>query len=79
MLTSKEQKLKDYIIKTGHSTDCAASVFWAMNPETIQPFMEKNKMIDYTNKSNKLKILETVLISIENDNKNNNVLDDTTL
>lgn len=71
-MTSKEEKLKDYIIQTGHSTDCAASVFWSMNPKTIQPFMTKNKMIDFKEKSKKFDMLERVLNSIEEDKIINN-------
>lgn len=74
-LTSKELKLKKYIIETGHSTDCAASVFYQLNPKTIQPFMDKNKMLDY-GKPNKYETLQKVLNVIEAEKKYEPVDDD---
>ena len=74
-LTSKELNLKKYIIETGHSTDCAAVVFYQMNPKTIQPFIDKNKMLDY-GKPNKYETLQKVLNVIEEEKKCNQVEDD---
>ena len=65
---NKKEILKDYIISTGHTTDCTARMFFEMNPKTIQPFMEINGMIGEGNK--KYEMLENVLNEIENERKN---------
>ena len=70
-LTDKEIKLRDYILKTEHSTDCAASVFWSMNPDTIQPFMLENGMYDKN-----LDMLKRVLNSIEAEHKKPSIIDE---
>lgn len=75
-LTEKEQKLKDYIIKTEHSTDCAASVFWSMNPDTIQPFMVENGMYNGKTEKQKLEMLERVLNNIEMEKKKPSIIDE---
>lgn len=59
--------LKDYIISTGHTTDCTARMFYEMNPKTIQPFMENNGMLGKGNE--KYEMLENVLNEIENERK----------
>lgn len=59
--------LKEYIIASGHTTDCTARVFFEMNPKTIQPFMESNGMLGEGNK--KYEMLDNVLNEIENESK----------